>query len=184
MPELPAVKRTRFIQELGLGEYDAQVLTASRDIAEYFESVAARAGDARLSAHWVMGDLMGALKAAGKEISESPVTAENLGDLLALTAKGEISGKLAKEIFPKMFASGETGRRHHGTRRIEADQRFRRAREDHRRGSALQFPNRSNNTRAGKTTVIGYLVGQAMKATRGQANPQALNQLLKQKLDA
>lgn len=183
MPELPAVKRARFRTELGLSEYDAQVLTASRDIAEYFESAAARAGDARLAAHWVMGDLMGALKAAGKEIAESPVTAENLGDLLALTAKGEISGKLAKEIFPKMFASGEPAgavMEREGLKQISDSGALEKIVDD----VLLSSPKQVEQYKSGKTTVIGYLVGQAMKATRGQANPQALNQLLKQKLDA
>jgi aspartyl-tRNA(Asn)/glutamyl-tRNA(Gln) amidotransferase subunit B len=182
MPELPAAKRARFINELGLREYDAQVLTASRDIAGYFESVSARAGDARLAANWVMGDLMGALKAAGKEIADSPVSAENLGDLLALLAKGELSGKLAKEIFPKMFASGEPAGviiEREGLKQISDSGALEKIVDEVLNAS----PKQVEQYKSGKTTVIGYLVGQAMKATRGQANPQALNELLKRKLD-
>jgi len=183
MPELPAVKRARFINELGLREYDAQVLTASRDIAEYFEAAAARAGDARTAANWVMGDLMGALKAAAKEIGESPVSAENLGDLLARLNKGEISGKLAKEIFPKMFESGEAAGiiiEREGLKQISDTGALEKVVDEVLRSS----PKQVEQYKSGKTTVIGYLVGQAMKATRGQANPQALNELLKRKLDA
>jgi aspartyl-tRNA(Asn)/glutamyl-tRNA(Gln) amidotransferase subunit B len=182
MPELPAVKRARFISELGLREYDAQVLTATRDIAEYFERVASRAGDARLAANWVMGELAGALKAAGKEIAESPVTAEDLGDLLARMNRGEISGKLAKEIFPKMFESGEAAGaiiEREGLKQISDTSALEKIVDDVLLGS----PKQVEQYKAGKTTVIGYLVGQAMKATRGQANPQSLNQLFKQKLD-
>src|ERR1700680_3989583 len=97
MPELPAEKRKRFIASYGLREYDAQVLTATRAISKYFEKVAAAAGDPHLAANWVTGDLMGALK--GRDITEAPVSAEHLGELVSLIAKAEISGKLAKEIF-------------------------------------------------------------------------------------
>src|SRR5581483_11200115 len=106
VPELPAVKRARFLSQYGLREYDADVITATRATSEYFEKVATVSGDARAAANWVMGDLMGALKADGKEIADSPVSAEHLGELLKLVGSGEISNKLAKEIFPKMFASG------------------------------------------------------------------------------
>ncbi|MCX6622861.1 MAG: Asp-tRNA(Asn)/Glu-tRNA(Gln) amidotransferase subunit GatB, partial [Acidobacteria bacterium] len=102
MPELPRAKRTRFRDELGLSEYDADVLTASRPLAAYFEQVAAVSGAPKASANWVMGDLLGALKAEGKEITASPIAAERLGELIWLIG-GEISGKLAKEIFARMF---------------------------------------------------------------------------------
>ena len=128
----PRSKRARFIGEYGLREYDAEVLTATRAIAEYFETAAAVSGDPKTAANWVMGDLMGLLKAEGKEIADSPVSARHLGELVALVAKGEISGKLAKDIFAKMFASGEAAGRHHRARGAEADQRCRRARADDR----------------------------------------------------
>jgi len=107
MPELPARKRVRFVADYGLRDYDAQVLTSTRAIAEYYEEAAKVSGDPKTAANWVMGELAGALKAAGKEITESPVSARSLGELVALIAKGDLSGKLAKEIFPKMFESGE-----------------------------------------------------------------------------
>ncbi len=183
MPELPAARRERFVNTLGLREYDAEVLTASRELADYFEAVAARSGDARLAANWVMGDLDGALKAAGKEIAASPVSAENLAELLALLKRGEISGKLAKEIFPKMFESGEPAAaimEREGLKQISDTGALEKVIDEVLRSS----PKQVEQYKGGKTTVIGYLVGQAMKATRGQANPQVLNQLLKQKLDS
>src|SRR5467141_1747668 len=110
MPELPAQKRGRFVETYGLRDYDAQALTQTRAMAEYYETVATVSGDPRAAANWVMGDLSGALNAEGKDIAESPVSAQNLGELVGLIRKGEISGKLAKEIFLKMFAGGEAPR--------------------------------------------------------------------------
>src|SRR5260370_142113 len=108
MPQLPAQMRKRFVEQYGLREYDAQVLTLTRATSEYYQKTAAASGDPRMAANWVMGELMGALKAEGKEIAESPVAPEKLGELVALIAKGEINNKLAKEIFPKMFSSGDS----------------------------------------------------------------------------
>src|ERR1700733_7024746 len=107
LPELPADRRARFVEEYGLREYDAQVLTLTREIGDYFETAAKTAGDGRSTANWVVGDLMGLLKAAGKEVQESPVSAAHLGELVALINKGELTGKLAKEILPKMFETGD-----------------------------------------------------------------------------
>ena len=103
MPELPAQKRARFVETYGLRDYDAQALTQTRALSEYYETAAKVSGDPRAAANWVMGDLSGALNADGKDITESPVSATHLGELVALIRKNEISGKLAKEIFPKMF---------------------------------------------------------------------------------
>ena len=132
------MKRARFLGEFGLREYDAEVLTATRAISEYFETVAAVSGDPKMAANWVMGDLMGELKAEGKEIAESPVSAENLGELVKLIASEELSGKLAKEIFPKMFSTGESAAviiEREGLKQIS---RHGRAGEDHRRCDCRQ----------------------------------------------
>ena len=179
MPELPADKRRRFTESYGLREYDAQVLTATRAISDYFETVAARAGDPRTAANWVAGDLMGALK--GRDISESPVSAEHLGDLVSLIAKGEISGKLAKEIFAKMIESGESARiiiDREGLRQISDTGALGKIVDEVIAGN----PKQVEQYKSGKTAVLGYLVGQVMKASRGQANPAAVNELLKSKL--
>jgi aspartyl-tRNA(Asn)/glutamyl-tRNA(Gln) amidotransferase subunit B len=181
MPELPADKRARFMDQLGLREYDAQVLTATREMADYFERVAKACGDGRTASNWVQGDLAAALKEAGKEINESPVSAENLGELLGLVASGELSGKLAKEVFAKMFATGDTARAivdREGLKQISDSGALDRIIED----VLAANPKQVEQYKGGKTTVIGFLVGQVMKASKGQANPGAVNEMLKAKL--
>ena len=181
MPELPAHKRSRFLEEFGLSEYDADVLTASRATAEYFETAARVSGNPKMAANWVMGDLMGALKADGKEIAESPVSAEHLGELVKLIAANQLSGKLAKEIFPKMFASGDAPAaivEREGLRQISDTGALEKVIAD----VIAANPKQVEQYRGGKTTVINFLVGQAMKATRGQANVAVVTDLLKQKL--
>ena len=181
MPELPAKKRARFTGELGLSEYDADVLTASRPVSDYFVTVARVSGNAKMAANWVMGELMGALKAAGKEIGESPMSAENLGGLVKLVASGELSGKLAKEVFPKMLESGEAAAaiiEREGLKQISDTG----ALEQIIDGVIAANPKQVEQYKAGKTTVINFLVGQAMKASRGQAKPDVVTEILKQKL--
>ncbi|HTP34981.1 MAG TPA: Asp-tRNA(Asn)/Glu-tRNA(Gln) amidotransferase subunit GatB [Candidatus Acidoferrales bacterium] len=176
MPELPAKKRARFTGELGLSEYDAEVLTASRAISEYFETVARVSGNAKLAANWVMGDLMAALKNG-----ETPVTAENLGQLVRLIAAGELSGKLAKDVLPKMIATGDSAAvivEREGLRQI-ADTG---ALDQIVAGVIAANPKQVEQYKSGKTTVINFLVGQVMKASRGQAKPDVVTDLLKQKL--
>jgi aspartyl-tRNA(Asn)/glutamyl-tRNA(Gln) amidotransferase subunit B len=181
MPELPGARRARFVSSYGLREYDAEVLTATRETSEYFEQAAAASGDPRAAANWVMGDLAAALKEAGKEIADSPISAGRLGELIALIGKGEISGKLAKEVFAKMFASGEPAGaiiEREGLKQISDT------------GALAQMiadvlaanPKQVEQYKGGKTSVFGFFVGQVMKASRGQANPAAVNQLLKEKL--
>src|SRR6476646_1425827 len=167
MPELPGVKRARFIEEFGLSEYDADVLTASRGIAEYFETVAGVSGNPKMAANWVMGDLAALLKAEGKEIGESPVSAENLGQLVKLIASEELSGKLAKQVFPKMFSSGDAPAvivEREGLKQISDTGALEKVIADVIEAN----PKQVEQYKGGKTTVINFLVGQAMKATRGQ----------------
>jgi aspartyl-tRNA(Asn)/glutamyl-tRNA(Gln) amidotransferase subunit B len=181
VPELPARKRARFIHEHGLGEYDAEVLTATRAVAEFYETVAAVCGEPKTAANWVMGDLMGLLKAEGKEISESPVSARHLGELVGLISKGEVSGKMAKDIFGKMFASGDAPGAivaREGLKQIgDAG-----ALDKIAAGVIANNPKQVEQYKSGKSTVLNYLVGQAMKASRGQANVAVVTELLKQKL--
>lgn len=181
MPELPADKRRRFVEEYGLREYDAQVLTATRPLSEYYERVASTSGDPKAAANWVMGDLLGALKTEGKEITEAPISAENLAELVSLISKGEISGKLAKEIFSKMLASGDSPKaimEREGLRQINDSDALGKIVDE----VLAANPKQVEQYRGGKATVIGYLVGKVMQATRGQANPAAVNDVLKQKL--
>jgi aspartyl-tRNA(Asn)/glutamyl-tRNA(Gln) amidotransferase subunit B len=181
MPELPARKRTRFIEEYGLRAYDAEVLTATRPASEYYETVARVSGDPKTAANWVMGDLMALLKAEGKEIAASPVSPENLGELVKLIAKDEISGKLAKEIFPKMFSSGESAgvvMEREGLKQISDTDELDRVIAE----VIANNPKQVEQYRGGKATVINFLVGQAMRATRGQANVTVVTGLLKRNL--
>ncbi|HEX8984131.1 MAG TPA: Asp-tRNA(Asn)/Glu-tRNA(Gln) amidotransferase subunit GatB [Bryobacteraceae bacterium] len=181
MPELPAARRARFIEAHGLRPYDAEVLTATRELGDYFEAAAKASGDARAAANWVMGDLAAALKEAGREIADSPVGAARLGELIALVAKGEISGKLAKDVFAKMFAGEGSAREimeREGLKQISDTGALERIVDE----LVAANPKQVEQYRGGKTTVLGFFVGQAMKATRGQANPAVIGELLKQKL--
>jgi aspartyl-tRNA(Asn)/glutamyl-tRNA(Gln) amidotransferase subunit B len=179
VPELPADKRNRFVANYGLREYDAQVLTGTRAIAEYFEKAAAAAGDPRMAANWVTGDLLGALN--GREIADSPVSPEQLGELVAFIVKGEISGKMAKDIFAKMFQTGESAAAiidREGLRQISDTGALEKIVDE----VIAASPKQVEQYKSGKTGVIGYLVGQVMKISNGQANPAAVNELLKAKL--
>jgi aspartyl-tRNA(Asn)/glutamyl-tRNA(Gln) amidotransferase subunit B len=181
MPELPAARRFRFIKTYGLNEYDAQVLTAAREISDYFEKAASVSGDPKTTANWVMGDLAGMLKSSGKEISDSPITPENLGELVKLIHGGQLSGKLAKEIFPRMFETGDAPSAiidREGLRQISDSGALEKIVDEIISTNTKQV----EQYKSGKTSVIGFLVGQVMKASRGQANPAAVNEILKNKL--
>ncbi len=181
MAELPPARRKRMLEDYGLREYDAQVLMQTRELSDYYERVASTAGDPRAAANWVMGDLMGLLKAENKEIVESPVKPEDLGGLIALIGKGEISGKIAKDVFAKMVVDGESARTiidREGLHQISDTGALEKIVDD----VLAANPKQVEQYKGGKTTVIGFLVGQIMKASRGQANPAAVNELLKTKL--
>ena len=184
LPELPDAKRDRFKTQFGLGDYDATVLTATRELADYFELVTAEAGgDAKLSANWVMGDLSGALNKAGLEIDQSPVEAQRLAGLICRISDDTISGKIAKQVFEALWESQDTAdqiiekqglKQITDTGAIEAiiDQII------------ADNPEQLAQYRSGKDKLFGFFVGQAMKATQGKANPQQLNDLLKAKLNS
>jgi aspartyl-tRNA(Asn)/glutamyl-tRNA(Gln) amidotransferase subunit B len=181
MTELPASRRARFIESYGLREYDAQVLTAERETSDYFEKVVTASGDARAAANWVMGDLAALLKELDKDISTSPISAENLGRLIKLIVEGKISGKIAKELLPKMAESGdapETLVEREGLSQISDEGALIKIIDD----VIAANPKQLEQYRAGKATVIGFFVGQVMKASRGQGDPAVVNRLLKEKL--
>ena len=181
VPELPTAKRARFISEFGLREYDAEVLTTNIQLAHYFEETANTAGDGRAAGNWVMGDLAGALKEAGKPITESPISAAALGELIKLILSGELSGKLAKDVFLKMFATGDSARTivdREGIKQISDSGAIEKIIDE----VLAANPKQVEQYKGGKTTVAGFLVGQVMKLSKGQANPAAVNELLKQKL--
>ncbi len=182
LPELPDAKRDRFMQEFDLSRYDAGVLTASREMAEYFEkTVAAAGGEGKLSANWVMGELSGLLNKEGKDITESPVGPDMLGGMLQRITDGTISGKIAKQVFEAMWAGegnadaviGKKGLKQiTDTGAIEAIVR-----------EVLENnPKQIEQYKAGQEKLMGYFVGQVMKATQGKANPGEVNKILKQLL--
>jgi len=175
MPELPAEKRRRFVESYGLREYDAGVLTATRSTAEYFEKAAAVAGDPIGTANWVTGELMGMPGAFEK------ITPQGTGTVIRKVHDGEISGKMAKDIFAKMYETGQSADEiidREGLRQISDADALGKIVDEVIAGNAKQV----EQYKSGKTTVIGYLVGQVMKATKGQANPAAVNELLKARL--
>jgi aspartyl-tRNA(Asn)/glutamyl-tRNA(Gln) amidotransferase subunit B len=181
MPELPAMKRARFIAQYKLPDYDANWLTATREVSEYFEGTAAISGDPKVSANWVMGDLMGALKEKNLEIGASPVSSQSLGELIAYIRKGEISGKLAKEIFARMFVTGESASaiiEREGLKQISDTGALEKIIDE----VIASNPKQVEQYRGGKATVLGFFVGQVMKASRGQANPATVNEILRNKL--
>jgi aspartyl-tRNA(Asn)/glutamyl-tRNA(Gln) amidotransferase subunit B len=181
LPEMPADKRARFISEFGLREYDAEVLTANQPLAAYFEETAAASGDPRMACNWVMGDLLGALKADGKEITESPVSAARLGELVKLIAGGEISGKIAKDVFAKMLTTGDSAATiidREGLKQISDTGAIEKIVDE----VIAASPKQVEQYKGGKTSVAAYFVGQVMKASKGQANPAAVNEILKAKL--
>ncbi|MBF0627096.1 MAG: Asp-tRNA(Asn)/Glu-tRNA(Gln) amidotransferase subunit GatB [Magnetococcales bacterium] len=184
MPELPDQKLVRFQTEYGLGEYDAGVLTADREMAEYFELAvaAARPADPKGVANWVTVELLGRLNREGMEIGQSPVAAEALGRLTRMIHEGVISGKIAKTVFGHMWEGGGDPARiveEKGLVQV-SDQGAIEAEVDR---ILAAHPDKIAQYRAGKVQLLGFFVGEIMKAMRGKANPGVVNGLLKSKLD-
>ena len=182
LPELPADKRERFMSEYGLSTYDADILTASRPLADYYEDcVGHTQATPKLAANWVIGDLTAALNRAGLEIGESRIGASELGTLLDRIESGAISGKIAKEVFEAVW-NGEGGvdeiieRR--GLKQI-SDSASLEALVDE---VIAANPAQVQQYRDGKTQVLGFFVGQVMKASQGRANPRQVNEILRAKL--
>ncbi len=180
MPELPDEKKRRFMAELGLSAYDADVLVAERETANYFEIVA-KGRDAKVAANWVISNLFGALNAADKDISNSPVSAQNLGKLLGLMANETISGRIAKEVFEIMFETGSDPEKivqEKGLKQITDSGAIEAAVDQ----AIADNPDQADEVRQGNGKAIGWFVGQVMQKTQGKANPQAVNKMLRDKL--
>lgn len=179
LPELPDEKRTRFIEKLGLSEYDASVLVAERATADFFEQVAA-GRDGKAAANWVINDLLGALNKAGEAIEESPVSADQLGGIIDLIREGTISGKIAKDLFEIVWNEGGDPRQlveTRGMKQVTDTGAIEKAVDE----VIAANPEKVEQAKA-KPTLAGWFVGQVMKSTGGKANPQAVNELVKQKL--
>ena len=182
LPELPDAKAARFVSQYGLSPYDAGVLTASRELADYYEALAgAVSGQAKLAANWVMGDLAAALNKEGIDLGAGRMPAERLAGLLRRIADQTVSGKLAKEVFEQMWASSRSADEiieAKGLKQITDTSAIERAIEE----VMARNPAQLAEYRAGKDKLFGFFVGQVMKATQGKANPAQLNELLKRKL--
>ena len=183
LPELPDEKAARFVREHGLTAYDAGVLTASRELADYYEAVVAGLGGGqhKLAANWVMGELSGALNKDTLEIGQSRIPADRLAGLLARIVDSTISGKIAKEVFEAMWTEGRDADAiidAKGLRQITDTSAIEQAIDE----VMAKSPGQLAEYRAGKDKLFGYFVGQVMKATGGKANPAQLNDLLKRKL--
>jgi aspartyl/glutamyl-tRNA(Asn/Gln) amidotransferase, B subunit len=180
LPELPDDKKARFINEYKLSPYDANVLVSEKARADFYEAVA-KGRDPKLAANWVTGELFGYLNKAGKEIEESPVSAENLGGLIDLIADNTISGRIAKEVFEAMFETGEKAAD------IVEKKGLRQVTDTGAIESSIDAVLNANadkvaEFRSGKDKLFGFFVGQVMKATQGKANPALVNEILTKKL--
>jgi aspartyl-tRNA(Asn)/glutamyl-tRNA(Gln) amidotransferase subunit B len=185
MPELPDARRTRFVATLKLPEYDAEVLTARRDLADYFEAVVAAHPNAKAASNWVMGDVLRLVKERklddGQTITDWPVDAAHLGALIALIDDGAISGKIAKTVFEEMVTSGAAPGaivEARGLLQVSDEGPILAAIEQ----VLAAHPDKVADFRAGKDKLLGFFVGQVMKATEGKANPPLVNRLLTAKL--
>jgi len=182
LPELPAARKERLMEQYALSAYDAGVLAGNRSLGDYFERVAAE-GDAKLAANWVMGDFSAYLNAQGLTVEESPVAPEDLAELLRLIADGTISGKLAKDVFATMAESGQKPGQiveERGLGQISDKG----ALEAIVAGIVDANPSAAAEYRSGNKKVMGFFVGQVMKETKGRANPQLANSLLRKALEA
>ena len=188
MPELPVARRARFEEALGLSEYDARILTGSRQIADYFEAVVAEVGqaDAKMAGNWVMGDLLGALNKDDKEITDSPISAKQLAGMLARIKDDTLSGKLAKKVFSALYER-EGGDADDAADKIIEEKGLKQETDTGAIKAIVEEVIAKNAAmveeyRGGKEKAFNGLVGQVMKASRGSANPQQVNQILKELL--
>jgi aspartyl-tRNA(Asn)/glutamyl-tRNA(Gln) amidotransferase subunit B len=183
LPELPDQKKTRFMRDYALSAYDADVLVAERDTAEYFETIVEggdKGRDPKLAANWVINELTGRLNREGKDITVTPVSAAQLGSILDLIADGTISGKIAKDVFEIVWNEGGEPRtivEQRGLKQVTDLSALEKIVDD----IVAKNPDKVADAKA-NPKAIGWFVGQAMKASGGKANPQAVNDLLKKKI--
>jgi len=183
LPELPDARKARLVSEYGLSEYDAGILTASRELADYFEAaVRAAAGAGKLTANWVIGELSAALRKDDRELADCPVSAAALGGLLLRIEDGTLSGKLAKQVFESMWkgeGSADEIIEQQGLKQISDSSAI----EGIISGVLDSNPKQLEQYRGGQEKLFGFFVGQVMKATQGKANPKQVNDLLRKLLD-
>ncbi|MEX2961252.1 Asp-tRNA(Asn)/Glu-tRNA(Gln) amidotransferase subunit GatB [Microbulbifer sp. TYP-18] len=187
LPELPDAKSARFATEYGLSSYDADQLTQERPLADYFEATARQSGEAKLAANWVMGELAALLNREGLTIEKTPVTAQQLAGLIARIVDNTVSSKIAKQVFEAMAngaGDADTVIEQQGLRQVSDTGAIEQMVDQVIANSATQVANYRNADETKRPKMMGYFVGQIMKASKGQANPQIINKILKKKLDA
>ena len=181
LPELPEAKRERFIKEYALPLYDAQVLTSTKSIANYFEAALRRFHQPKTLSNWIMSELLRELNRDNRPIEDCPVSAENLAELLNLLDSGVISGKIAKAVFEQMYASGQPARRiveEKGLVQVSDKSAIETAIDE----ILSENPKEVEQFKAGKDKLFSFFVGQVMRKTKGKANPQLVNEILRKKL--
>jgi aspartyl-tRNA(Asn)/glutamyl-tRNA(Gln) amidotransferase subunit B len=181
IPELSHERKRRYIDEYGLPEYDAGVLTDSKKLSDFFEECVRKYPNAKVVSNWIMGELLGALNAEDKEIEDTPLTPDHLVEMFTLMDKGTISGKIAKTVFKEMFETGKKPAKiveEKGLVQISDEGELEKIIDK----VIQENPQSVEDYRNGKEKALGFLVGQVMKHTKGKANPQLVNKLLKGKL--
>jgi aspartyl-tRNA(Asn)/glutamyl-tRNA(Gln) amidotransferase subunit B len=181
LPELPEAKRERFIKDYALPPYDAQVLTSTKSLANYFEAALKRFSQPKTLSNWIMSELLRELNRDNRHIEDCPVSAENLAELLNLLDSGVISGKIAKSVFEQMYASGKSARRivdENGLVQVSDESAIESAIDQ----TLSENPKEVEQFKAGKDKLFGFFVGQVMRKTKGKANPQLVNEILRKKL--
>ena len=183
IPELPDARYLRFTKEHGLPAASAEVITGIKELADFYDGVLSFHNDPKTVSNWITGELLGHLNAAGLEITESKIKPEDLGKLLQSLAKGDISGKIGKTVFEEMFKTGK------GPLEIIKEQGLTQISDTDTLSRVIDSvlaanPGSLEDYRGGKTKAVGFLVGQIMKETKGQANPKLLNEMLLKKLSA
>lgn len=181
MPELPSIRSERYAHDLGLPDYDAEVLTSSRPLAEFFEATLGFYSDAKTVSNWLMGELMGYMNASGKELVDVSVSPASLADLLKMIDAGQISKNVGKEVFAEMCTGGKSALD------IVAEKGLTQISDAGELEAMIgeivaANPQQVEQFRGGKEAVLGFFVGQVMKQTKGRANPQVVNELLRQRL--
>jgi aspartyl-tRNA(Asn)/glutamyl-tRNA(Gln) amidotransferase subunit B len=182
LPELPEARKNRFVNDFNLPEYDAEVLTSIRPLADYYEKVISVTKDYKSASNWVMGDVLKIVKEDKIEIADFPISAENIGKLIELINNNTISGKIAKDVFPEMLKTNEDPAiivKEKNLVQITDTSQLEKIIDEIIANNQAQV----QQYLSGKESVIGFFVGQVMKASQGKANPKAVNELLKLKLD-
>ncbi len=185
LPELPHEKCLRFIEQYQLSTYDADLLSSSKETAEYYEQVVAIAKDTKITANWVNGALAGALNQAGLSLEASPVSAQQLGELIQRILDNTISGKIAKTVFEAMWrgeGSADQIIKTRGLKQVTDSGAIETIVDEVIAASAAQVEQYRNSSPDKQGKLIGYFVGQVMKASKGKANPKQVNEILRKKL--